>query len=137
MAAVEVTITGVLYDKTQRTARPVVLIGEASLTGLGVGGGPLPGGPGGPEVPGEPPGIWGPTDPRPTPPIHIPPTTLPDLPPLQIWGPNDPRPNPPIYLPEPKPPAGSLIDWKAVWSPSTGWIVVGVPNVPHPAPSKK
>ena len=41
MAAVEVTISGVLYDKTARTMRPVVLIGEASLTGLGVGGGPI------------------------------------------------------------------------------------------------
>src|SRR5215475_11728380 len=61
MAAVEVTISGVLYDKTARTTQPVVLIGEASLTGLGVGGGPIiP-----PEQPGQPPGtpvfpIWGP-----------------------------------------------------------------------------
>ena len=39
-----------------------------------------------------PPGIWGPTDPRPTPPIHIP------SPPLGIWGPGDPRPTPPIHL---------------------------------------
>lgn len=57
MAAVEVTISGVMYDKLSRTMRPVVLIGEANLTGLGVGGGPSPGGP--------PLGIWGPTDPRP------------------------------------------------------------------------
>jgi hypothetical protein len=49
MAAVEVTITGMLYDKLNRTTQNVVLIGEASLTGLGVGGGPLPGGPGGPS----------------------------------------------------------------------------------------
>lgn len=61
----------------------------------------------------EPPlGIWGPNDPRPTPPIFIlipgyppltiwgganqpfptPPIHIPGLPPLQIWGPNDPRP---------------------------------------------
>jgi hypothetical protein len=70
MAAVEVTISGVLYDKLMRTTRPVVLIGEASLTGLSVGGGPSPGGPplgfwGGvappyPDqgLPGQPPGIW-------------------------------------------------------------------------------
>lgn len=64
MAAVEVTISGVLYDKYARTTRPVVLIGEASLTGLEVGGGPIiPG--------GSPPGFWGPNDPRPTPPIHL------------------------------------------------------------------
>jgi len=39
-------------------------------------------------------GIWGPTDPRPNPPIVIPPD-----PPLTIWGPTDPRPTPPINLP--------------------------------------
>lgn len=66
MAAVEVTITGVLYDKLNRTTQQVVLIGEASLTGLGVGGGPMPPGPEGPVH------IWGPTDPRPTPPIYWP-----------------------------------------------------------------
>ena len=41
MAAVELTITGVLYDKLARTTQQVVLIGEASLTGVGVGGGPV------------------------------------------------------------------------------------------------
>lgn len=45
-------------------------------------------------LPGQPPGIWGPTDPRPTPPIHIP-----GQPPLGIWGPTDPRPSHPIVLP--------------------------------------
>lgn len=69
MSAVEVTITGMLYDRINRTTQNVVLIGEASLTGLGIGGGPvLPPGNG-----GKPPGFWGPTDPRPTPPIYIPP----------------------------------------------------------------
>lgn len=64
MAAVEVTITGVLYDKLSRTARPVVLIGDGMLTGLGVGGGPIippdqpPGGGGSPPHPAFP--IWGP-----------------------------------------------------------------------------
>lgn len=98
MAAVEITISGVLYDKVARTTQPVVLIGEASLTGLSIGGGPMPGGPG----PGQPPGIWGPTDPRPTPPIPIYPGGSPNPP--GIWGPTDPRPTPPIYLP--KPPEG-------------------------------
>lgn len=74
-----------------------------------------------PQTPGEPPTppvhIWGPTDPRPTPPIFIPPQ------PPQIWGPGDPRPTPPIYIPpsepgeEPKPP---LILWG--------------PNDPRPTP---
>lgn len=77
MSAVEVTITGLLYDRANRTTQNVVLIGEATLTGLGVGGGPIipPGGG------GSPPGIWGPTDPRPTPPIYIPPTIPTEPPP--------------------------------------------------------
>lgn len=98
MAAVEITISGVLYDKYNRTQQNVVLIGEASLTGLGVGGGPIPPGPGGPVH------IWGPTDPRPTPPIYWP--GFPGggggaQPPGgdHIWGPTDPRPTPPIYWP--------------------------------------
>lgn len=71
MAAVEVMISGVLYDKTARTARPVMLVGEASLAGLGVGGGPIMPPPGGG---GDPPHIWGGgNEPFPTPPIHIPP----------------------------------------------------------------
>src|SRR5262249_11873119 len=65
MSAVEVTITGMLYDRVNRTTQNVVLVGEASLTGL-TPGYPLP------QPPERPPGIWGPTDPRPTPPIHIP-----------------------------------------------------------------
>ena len=79
MAAVEVTITGMLYDKTARTSQSVVLVGEASLTGLEVGGGPMPGGPG-----QRPPlGIWGGGGvPMPTPPIYIPsPPDPPEVPP--------------------------------------------------------
>lgn len=123
MAAVEVTISGVLYDKLSRTMRPVVLIGEASLTGLGVGGGPIE-----PPSGGEnPPGIWGPTDPRPQPPIHLPPGVGSGNPP-GIWGPNDPRPTPPIHIPpmppdppnpeEPKPPPP---DGGWGWHPEYGW----------------
>lgn len=104
MASVEVTISGVLYDKTARTTQPVVLIGEATLTGLGVGGGPIiPPGSG-----GSPPGIWGPNDPRPTPPIAFPPGWVGGVPPGQppgIWGPNDPRPTPPIFIPPNVPPS--------------------------------
>lgn len=120
MSAVLVTISGVLYDKLSRTQRPVVIVGEASLTGLGVGGGPI--------IPPDegPPGIWGPTDPRPTPPINLPPG-YPGNPP-GIWGPTDPRPTPPIHIPpvppdpptpsEPKPPPA---DGGWGWSPEYGW----------------
>lgn len=68
MAAIELTITGVLYDKLQRTVQTVVLIGEASYTGLGPGGGPIipPGG----QLPDH---IWGGGNvPMPNPPIYIP-----------------------------------------------------------------
>lgn len=61
MAAVEVTITGTLYDKLSRTTQQVVLIGEASLTGLGVGGGPIIPSP-------RPPSGGGPVDPGYSPP---------------------------------------------------------------------
>lgn len=124
MAAVEVTITGTLYDKLNRTTQQVVLIGEASLTGVGVGGGPIipPGQPGGP------PHIWGP----------------PDMPP-GFWGGGmgpgvkpQPHPEHPIVIP-PKPPEPiePPVKWKPVWHPTEGWIVVGVinPDIPHPTPS--
>lgn len=144
MAAVEVTISGLLFDKLSRTTQNVVLIGEATLTGLGVGGGPMP--PGGGGGGGSPPGIWGGgNQPFPTPPINLPPGGGGGQPP-GIWGGgNVPMPSPPIanvpgapgYEPPDKPPEPIQppIEWKAVWTPSEGWVVVGVPNVPHPAPS--
>lgn len=122
-------------------------------------------GPGG-NFPGQPPlGIWGPTDPRPgtglpgpqpmpTPPIYFPPEGNP--PPLGIWGPTDPRPgwglpgeqpkpSHPIVLPpdlpDTIPPEGELpetpIDWRVGWTATTGWIVVGIPQGPHPTPSRR
>jgi len=115
MAAVEVTISGMLYDRLNRTTQNVVLIGEASLTGLGVGGGPMPPGPGGGPPVGGPPGqpihpIWGP-------PGFNPPG--PGMPP-GIWGgpilppPTEP-PNPPT---EGKPPPA---DGGWGWWPPYGW----------------
>src|SRR4029077_3161303 len=90
MAAIEVTISGVLYDKLSRTTRPCVLIGEASITGLEVGGGPMPGGPGGGGGGGES---------RPHPPHPI---WRPDF---GFWG-----ARPPEYVdnspPQPQPPEG-------------------------------
>ena len=108
MAAVAIQIRGTLYDLLSRTSRQVLLQGEASLLGLGIGGGPvLPpesgGGPvdpgyGYPErpvdpgwgVPERPPHIWGPTDPRPTPPIVIPPNVPPGMQPPEAPSPGDP-----------------------------------------------
>lgn len=101
MAATEVTISGVLYDKTQRTMRPVVLIGEASLTGLGVGGGPIyppEGGGSGDAHPEHP--IFYP--PRPAHPIVLPPDR-----------PVDPPTEPPTNPPDPA--------WSWCWSPQYGW----------------
>lgn len=118
MAGVDVTISGVLYDKLNRTSQQVVLIGEGSLTGLGVGGGPMPPGPGKPPI--DPPGIWGgPIDPHPDHGLPQPPGR-PDQPP-----PIDPD-TPPVT-------------WKPIWTPTEGWVVVGIiePNFPHPAPSTK
>jgi hypothetical protein len=58
------------------------------------------------------------------------------LPPDPPWWPGHPEhPIPPIVWPEPPAPPGTLIEWKAAWSPQTGWVVVGVPNVPHPSPA--
>lgn len=114
MAAVPVTITGVLFDKYARTSQLVTLMGEATITGLSVGGGPIEGGPGegppgiwgggnvpmpsppianvpgAPGYPGQPPGIWGPTDPRPTPPIYIPPAVPPSMKPPEAPEPGSP-----------------------------------------------
>ena len=64
MPGVDVTITGILYDRQNRTAQNVTLIGEALLTGLGVGGGPI-------EPEPTPPGIC-PSPGRPTHPIARP-----------------------------------------------------------------
>lgn len=141
MSAIEITITGVLYDKINRTSQPVVLIGEASLTGLGVGGGPIippPFDPNAPRPshpiakPGDP--WWG-QDLHPEHPIVIPPSPI----------------DPPINLPPggtPMPPAvGVPIPGWAVWVPTKGWTFVPAtgaipkpptgggpsdPNAPHP-----
>jgi len=111
MAAVPVTISGVLYDKVGRTVQNVTLIGLASLTDLQVGGGPI--------IPEAPPG---------TPPGD-----------LGIWedpgGYNPDSPSTP--LPPDKPPTTPPIKWKAVWSEETGWVIVGTPSGAHPTPSRR
>lgn len=43
----------------------------------------------------------------------------------------------PPDLPETLPdPDNRPIDWKTAWTPSTGWVVVGIPQGPVPTPSK-
>lgn len=142
MAAVEVTISGMLYDKINRTTQNVVLIGEATLTGVGIGGGPIYPPPGGGGGDGKPPGIWGPTDPRPTPPIAFPPGWVGGVPPGG-WpdpptppGSNIPPPgSPPVIVPGTTPthpitpPAAVLIDY-----PGIGKVVVPQPTQTGGAP---
>lgn len=127
MAAVEITITGMLYDKLNRTTQNVVLIGEASLTGLGVGGGPImpPGQPpGGGD--GKPPVIWGgPIDPYPGHPLPEPPPVI-TPPPAGIELP--PPGSPPFVIPGTtpvhpiQPPPAIVVDY-----PGVGKVLVPLP----------
>jgi hypothetical protein len=108
-----------------------------------------------PPTPQPPLVTWGPGDPRPTLPIAgwdpgsgaFP--KPPGQPPLGFWGPNDPRPSNPIAeppwgwgnapplptLPPEVPALPGKIDWQYGWTPSTGWVVVGIPTFPVPTPS--
>lgn len=135
MAAVELTFSGVLYDKYNRTTQNVVLIGEASLTGVGVGGGPI-------IPPGQPPSGGHPEHPIFYPPYPSHPIYNPGGPPGSsppgFWGGGmgpGVKPQPPTE--QPPEPIEPPVEWKAVWAgPEQGWVVVGIPNVPHPTPSK-
>lgn len=128
MASVLVQIDGVIWDDADKSGKKVTIYGQMFRPDLGVGGGPIyPD----PKPPGQPPGIWGPNDPRPTPPIHLGPGGDIGGPPVIGGGPIIPPDVPPDI--EPPPP---LFDWKVAWTPDTGWIVVGVPQVPHPVPSR-
>ena len=87
MSAVPITFHGIMYPK-DKSVKPYAFtaIGMGNITGLGVGGGPIepP-----PDIPVQPPlVIWGPGDPRPTPPIVIPPEP-PDPPPTQVEKPHE------------------------------------------------
>lgn len=106
-----------------------------------------------------PPIIW-PQPPEGGPPIVIDPPhpehpiVLPPLPPIdpahpahpiviplppEIW-PRPGHPAHPIVIPpeEGSPPAVERpIDWQVGWTEQTGWVVVGIPQVPHPAPSRR
>lgn len=110
MAAIPVIISGVLYDKKNKSQQVVTLMGSATIAGLSVGGGPIiP-----PDIPPEavPPGIW-----------QDPGGYNPD-------NPNQPWPEPP---PDQKPP----FEAKVGWTEENGWFVVLVPTGEHPSPSRK
>ena len=148
---------------------PVTIMGTMTYSGLEVGGGPMPGGPGGappgywggiaPPLPthpiapgGRPPGIWGGAppyvdiggpgpQPTPTPPIYLPPGTIPGTKPEHpIYIPPSSGipgvPTHPIVLPpssgDGKPEVLENWDVKAAWSPQAGWMTVIVPSEQHP-----
>jgi hypothetical protein len=137
MAGVKVTISGFvapLGKSAEDQPFPAVITGTATLTGLGVGGGPImpPAGGGAPVFPAHPivlpPEISGPPGPWPTPPIYIPGGEHPAhpivLPPIDV---------PPIE------PGGPELGWEVqtYWTPESGWGVALVPKegtlVPTPA----
>lgn len=127
MAAVEVTISGVLFDKLNRTTQQVVLIGEATLTGLGVGGGPIIPGPIQPPS-GDPPHPEHPIPPRPEHPIVIPiPPNTPNVPPpgsppIIVGGTHPVQPM--------VPPAAVVMEY-----PGIGKVVVPKPTQTGPDPT--
>jgi hypothetical protein len=117
---------------------------DQGLPGAPPGIWPSPGHPAHPIAPGgQPPGIWGGGNvPMPTPPIYLPPGTIPGLKPEQpiyipptIW-PNPGVPTHPIALPPPgsgeKPEVLENWDVKTAWTPQSGWIVAIVPSESHP-----
>lgn len=148
MPAVPITIVGIQTD--EQGSRNVTITGMASLTGLGVGGGPImpgdkppgiwPSPPEGiaphPEHPiapgGKPPTIW-PSPGHPEHPIYLPPGIWPNPPEGQA-----PHPEHPIVIPPPEgvPPDTPPLQVKVVWTPQSGWQVVLIPTGAHPAPSK-
>jgi hypothetical protein len=120
MTAIAVTIVGSTTGPDGISV-PVTIAGNLTVTGLGIGGGPIiP-----PDVPTVPPGG------EPQFPIVLPPGTPPFNPeapegyPPMIGGgpivpdiPPDPS-KPPLFIP--------------VWLPGTGWVVI--PGFPVPTPS--
>lgn len=89
MAAIEITISGILYDKQNRTSQQVVLIGDASITGLTIGGGPI--------LPPDRPPVDPPIDPPTNPPSEnwvwgwVP--SMKAWQPVYVPGPGDPTPH--------------------------------------------
>jgi len=117
---------------------------DQGLPGAPPGIWPSPGRPSHPIAPGgRPPGIWGGGNaPMPTPPIYLPPGTIPGEKPEHpiyippgIW-PNPGVPTHPIALPPPgsgeKPEVLENWDVTTAWLPETGWVVAIVPSESHP-----
>lgn len=144
MAAVPVTISGVLYDLYGRTTQRVLLMGDLSISDVSIGGGPIippdkP--PGGPPV-----GIW-PNPPEGQAPIPSHPIVLPGDPSWEGPGgikPPDFQPpppgSPPVVLPGQKPvqpivPPPFIV----VPYPGVGPVLVPLPATPAaaPTPAKK
>lgn len=128
MAEVPITINGVVCDLYGRTiSGPLKIVGSASITGLSVGGGPIypspppdSGGPGGDH-------IWGPTDPRPTPPIaNVPGIDNPNPP---GWGDGEPDQPPADGMVKPPPPGGG-------WAYSEEWGWGYYPGSSGPGPKR-
>jgi len=140
MAEVPVTIVGVVAPMGKASGDqpyPAVISGKASITGLGIGGGPImpPSSPGHPAHPIVlPPEISGPPGPWPTPPIYLPPE--PGQPPVY---PAHPIVLPPIEIPPPD--GGTQDKWEVqtYWTPESGWgvAIVPGPGATVPTPSKK
>lgn len=137
-------------EKNDMAGIPVTIIGELYYSGLSVGGGPII-----PQPPvGQPPGIWGPPGPWPTPPIALPPGVGSGNPP-GIWGPPGPWPTPPINLPPGSnnppgiwgppgpwptppialPPGVGSGNPPGIWGPPGPWPSPPIANVPGLPPS--
>ncbi len=112
MASVPVTLVGVAYtDKTGNPPTPITIVAEQYYTGVGVGGGPMPGGP--------PPRPWGP--------INYPDQGLPGNQPIAGWGPGFPT-NPIAGIP-------GLPGYMPPLPPGTEQPQPGDPTTPLPPPS--
>jgi len=59
--------------------------------------------------------------------------------PVYIWGPGDPRPTPPIAFPPEVEVEGEKVKVTAIWTPENGWetIVILKPQKPTATPSKR
>lgn len=125
MAEIPITINGVICDLYGRTITgPVKIVGSLMKSGLSVGGGPIfP--PEGGSGPGDPTHIWGPTDPRPTPPIaNVPGIDNPNPP---GWGDGPPEQPPADGMVKPPPEDGG---WG--YHPDYGWGYYPGPGQPQP-----
>ena len=153
MAAVPIMIDGVFAPKDKmHPPMAGVFLGVAWNPDLGVGGGPVipPGGPplvpGWPEIPPypgqlppgtQPPHIWGPPGPWPTPPIAFPPGWVGGVPPV---GGDGAHPEHPIVLPPDKPvdpDTGHTLVHVYVPGKGSVWFYVETPVPPPPEAGPK